>query len=173
MGSYPTVSPLPSAVAFCNPLARIAFRPSTGFPADGHRGALHRRFIFCGTVRNRRLASLARTARSASPLALPGALPFGLRRFTKTTFVPFAKREDHGVRTFLPACLLPKASPAITRLARLVYYSVRIEFPRGSMGWRARGGSSTLTPLKATGPLSLMWSSRSLLRPPMASLNKQ
>ncbi len=110
MGSYPTVSPLPSAVAFRNPLARIAFRPSAGFPADGHRDALHRRFIFCGTVRNRRLASLARTARRASPLALPGALPFGLRRPAAKTFVCAAKREDHGVRTFLPASLLAKVA---------------------------------------------------------------
>ena len=54
MGSYPTVSPLPSAVTFRNPLARAAFRLSEGFPSDGHRGALHRRFIFCGTVRSRK-----------------------------------------------------------------------------------------------------------------------
>jgi hypothetical protein len=141
VGSYPTVSPLPSAVAFCNPLARIAFRPSTGFPADGHRGALHRRFIFCGTVRNRRLASLARTARSASPLALPGALPFGLRRFTKTTFVPFAKREDHGVRTFLPASLLAKDGPAITRLARQCKYITMAFCPYDAWRRKVRGGA--------------------------------
>jgi hypothetical protein len=34
------------------------------------------------------LASLARTARRAGPLALPGALPFSLRRFPLKTFVP-------------------------------------------------------------------------------------
>jgi hypothetical protein len=33
--------------------------------------------------------------------------------------------EDYGVRTFLPACLLAKACPAITRLARLPQYSLR------------------------------------------------
>ena len=64
-------------------------------------------------------ASLARTARRAGPLALPGALPFSLRRPAPKTFVPGVKREDHGVRTFLPAGLLAKDDPAITRLARL------------------------------------------------------
>jgi hypothetical protein len=34
------------------------------------------------------LASLARTARRVGPLALPGALPFSLRRFPLKTFVP-------------------------------------------------------------------------------------
>jgi hypothetical protein len=52
VGSYPTVSPLPSAITFHNPHARAAFRPSEGFPSDGHRGASHWRFIFCGTVRS-------------------------------------------------------------------------------------------------------------------------
>jgi hypothetical protein len=70
------------------------------------------------------LASLARTARRAGPLALPGALPFGLRRRSPRTFVPGAKREDHGVRTFLPARLLAKAGPAITRLARQTQYII-------------------------------------------------
>ena len=79
------------------------------------------------------LAPLARTARRVSPLALPGALPFSLRRLPpKTfvtarrakTFVPSVKREDHGVRTFLPADLLAKASPAITRPARHTQYII-------------------------------------------------
>ena len=64
------------------------------------------------------LASLARTARRVGPLALPGALPLGPRRRSPRTFVRGARRVDHGVRTFLPACLLAKAGPAITRPAR-------------------------------------------------------
>ena len=71
------------------------------------------------------LASLARTARRVGPLALPGALPFSLRRLPPKTFVPGVKREDHGVRTFLPACLLAKAGPAITRPARHNNYSIK------------------------------------------------
>jgi hypothetical protein len=90
---------------------------------------LHRRFIFCGTVRSRNLASLARTARRVSPLALPGALPFGLRRPAPKTFVLDAIREDHGVRTFLPAGLLAKAGPAITRPARHTKYIIFQRLP--------------------------------------------
>ena len=70
------------------------------------------------------LAPLARTARRVSPLALPGALPFSLRRLPPKTFVPSVKREDHGVRTFLPAGLLAKAGPAITRPARHTQYII-------------------------------------------------
>jgi hypothetical protein len=40
------------------------------------------------------------------------------------TFVPNALREDHGVRTFLPASLLAKKGPAITRLARQREYII-------------------------------------------------
>jgi len=111
-GLLPHRFTLTSAVTFRNPLARAAFGPSEGFPSQGHRGALHRRFIFCGTVRSRNLASLARTARRAGPLALPGALPFGLRRLAPETFVSRTKHEDHGVRTFLPASLLAKSWPS-------------------------------------------------------------
>ena len=53
-----------------------------------------------------------------SPLALPGALPFSLARHAPKTFVLAHGVEDYGVRTFLPACLLAKACPAITRPAR-------------------------------------------------------
>jgi hypothetical protein len=147
VGSYPTVSPLPGAVTFRNPLARIAFRPSEGFPSDGHRGALHRRFIFCGTFRSQNLASLARTARRVSPLALPGALPFSLRRPAPKTFVPGAKREDHGVRTFLPAGLLAKAGPAITRPARHAHYTILVQPTARQM---ARKNTRELLPV---GPL--------------------
>jgi hypothetical protein len=156
VGSYPTVSPLPGAVTFRNPLARIAFRPSEGFPSDGHRGALHRRFIFCGTFRSQILASLARTARRISPLALPGALPFSLRRPTPKTFVPArcaktfvpgAKREDYGVRTFLPAGLLAKAGPAITRPARHAHCIILVQPTARQM---ARKNTRELLPV---GPL--------------------
>jgi hypothetical protein len=40
------------------------------------------------------------------------------------TFVPTTLREDHGVRTFLPASLLAKKGPAITRLARQTEYII-------------------------------------------------
>ncbi len=130
-GLLPHRFTLTCAIAFRNPLARTAFRPSEGFPSAGHRGALHRRFIFCGTVRNRLPASLARTARKAGPLALPGALPCGLRRSAPETFVAGTEREDHGVRTFLPARLLAKVGPAITRLARQIQYNTGV-----SVGFR-------------------------------------
>jgi len=45
VGSYPTVSPLPSAAA-------IEDLPEDLPPAD-HRGRRRRRFVFCGTVRSR------------------------------------------------------------------------------------------------------------------------
>jgi len=54
VSSYPTVSPLPGTIAFCNPLSRLAFRPAEGFPSAGHRGACTGRFVFCGTVRSRK-----------------------------------------------------------------------------------------------------------------------
>lgn len=67
VGSYPTVSPLPSATIGKD-------LPEVWPPAD-HRFA-RRRFIFCGTVRN-----LAPASRTPGPLALPGALPCGVRTF--------------------------------------------------------------------------------------------
>jgi hypothetical protein len=42
--------------------------------------------------------------------------------------------EDYGVRTFLPACLLAKACPAITRPARQSQYSLSSRF--GRENWR-------------------------------------
>ena len=79
------------------------------------------------------LASLARTARRVGPLALPGALPFSLRRLSPKTFVPGERREDHGVRTFLPACLLAKTGPAITRPARQSHYIIPQQSPAKQM----------------------------------------
>ena len=56
----------------------------------------------------RDFASLARTARRTSPLALPGALPFLVtKRFALRTG-PQHTRQDHGVRTFLPAAFSRK-----------------------------------------------------------------
>jgi hypothetical protein len=40
------------------------------------------------------------------------------------TFIGGRIREDHGVRTFLPARLLAKVGPAITRLARRFDYII-------------------------------------------------
>ena len=111
VGSYPTFSPLPSA-AILEDLPKV-------LPAADHRSCGHRRFVFCGTVRGPTVhwhenpSRDSRPDRRPSPLALPGALP-------------------NGVRTFLPACLLTKSSPAITRLARHFDYSVQLNFARGS-----------------------------------------
>ena len=41
-------------------------RPTEGFPSAGHRGALHRRFIFCGTVRSQNHAARFREPAVAS-----------------------------------------------------------------------------------------------------------
>ncbi len=88
------------------------------------------------------LASLARIARRVGPLALPGALPFSLRRpppktlvlaLCAKTFVPGERRENYGVRTFLPARLLAKASPAITRPARHAQYIISQRSPAQRM----------------------------------------
>ena len=97
MGSYPTVSPLPSAITFRNPLARAAFRLSEGFPPDGHRGALHRRFIFCGTVRSRfpRLAC-ANCAKSRPPGVT--------RRVALWSEAPFAEDFRPRRKTRRPRC---------------------------------------------------------------------
>jgi hypothetical protein len=97
VGSYPTVSPLPGAITFRNPLARPAFGPSEGFPSDGHRGALHRRFIFCGTVRSRfpRLAC-ANCAKSRPPGVT--------RRVALWSEAPFAEDFRPGCKTRRPRC---------------------------------------------------------------------
>ena len=101
------------------------------------------------------LASLARIARRVGPLALPGALPFSLRRpppktfvlaLCAKTFVLSAKREDHGVRTFLPAGLLAKAGPAITRPARHCHYIITVESTVRQM---ARKNTRELSPVGA------------------------
>jgi hypothetical protein len=123
VGSYPTVSPLPTLSPTATRLRRLlSGRPKVFLrkaTEAHHTGGL---FSVALSVTGN-LASLARTARRVSPLALPGALPLGLRRLVPKTFVPSRKHEDHGVRTFLPARPLAKEGPAITRLARRFYYT--------------------------------------------------
>jgi len=51
VGSCPTVSPLPSAAALKDPLKVLP-------PAD-HRANLHRRFVFCGTIRSQAVTGRA------------------------------------------------------------------------------------------------------------------
>ena len=82
-------------------------RPAEGFPPAGHRGESHRRFIFCGAVRGRICAARLRSPRKFSPLALPGALPFSLRRLSPKTFVPGVVRGRLRCPDFppgLPSC---------------------------------------------------------------------
>jgi len=104
------------------------------------------------------LASLARTARRVGPLALPGALPFSLRRpppktfvlaLCAKTFIPGVKREDYGVRTFLPAGLLAKAGPAITRPARHTQYIISHRSAVQQMARKNTQGRRQANPLKA------------------------
>ena len=45
----------------------------------------------------------------------------------RKTFVLKRRREDHGVRTFLPVSPLAKEDPAITRLARQRKYIIPLD----------------------------------------------
>ena len=125
---------------FRDPLARIAFRPAEGLPPAGRRGACHRRFIFCGTVRSLNFASLARIARRTGPLALPGALPIWPLPPLPETCVPACGFVDHGVRTFLPAALLTKATQRSPGLPAKCNYTPdtrpRCVMGRDKMHWR-------------------------------------
>ena len=59
VGSYPTVSPLPSASTATGAARRFSFsRPPR---------RIHRRFIFCGTFRSRNLRQRLRAPRDAAP----------------------------------------------------------------------------------------------------------
>ena len=73
VGSYPTFSPLPSVTC----LRKTCRRFSCGLSP---KRASHRRYVLCGTVRER-VAHCRAKARlyTAAPLALPGALPFSPR----------------------------------------------------------------------------------------------
>jgi hypothetical protein len=59
------------------------------------------------------------------------------------TCVPGTMREDYGVRTFLPASLLAKKGPAITRLARQRKYSIILS---NAPGQRGHSGKPPETP---------------------------
>src|SRR5690242_19331609 len=67
VGSYPTFSPLPTMQA-CEDVAQVYLRDATVLD--------RRRFIFCGTFRERiRKTQPKRLCYWSAPLALPGALP--------------------------------------------------------------------------------------------------
>jgi hypothetical protein len=67
----------------------------------------------------------------------------------RKTFVLKRRHEDHGVRTFLPACLLAKAGPAITRLARQGKYTIPSDSSVGGTARRLRRISMDLPPSPA------------------------
>ena len=100
VGSYPTVSPLPCVLTCNSPLAWAVIRPAEGFSSSRVTEVTCTGGLFSVALSVAESLRLACACPSdVSPLALPGASP-------------------NGVRTFLPARLLAKASPAITRLAR-------------------------------------------------------
>jgi hypothetical protein len=108
-------------------------RPAKGFPSVGHRGALHRRFIFCGTVRSRNPAARLRELDDeTAPWRYQARCPLVPHAFCQGLSSKASGAEDHGVRTFLPAGLLTKDGPAITRLARQfpLYLDTFIEMRR-------------------------------------------
>jgi hypothetical protein len=115
VGSYPTVSPLPSAAAYRNSLARAAFRPSEGFTSRWPPRRLAPAVCFlwhCPWPQT----SPSDRGRRIDPLALPGALPFLVRG---------AFRRGLSARDLRPRCPdfppgqpLAKHGPAITRPIR-------------------------------------------------------
>ena len=118
VGSYPTFSPLPTK--------RAARRRLAGLPARCHRAACRRRYIFCGTFRER-------TSQREPKPALPKSPPW---RYQARCPLPRARSKrtrgslmtQDGVRTFLPSSHLAMARPAITRPARQLHYN--LEFSR-------------------------------------------
>jgi len=102
-----------------NPAAR---RRLAGFPARCHRAACRRRYIFCGTFRER----IGRH-RLCQPNRPPGVtrrvahLPICARRMSGFTLM-----TQDGVRTFLPSDHLAMARPAITRPARQPNYNLEL-----------------------------------------------
>ena len=61
--------------------------PAGGLASSGSSIHPRRRFIFCGTVRNP-----APALRTPGPLALPGALPYGVRTFLQS--IPFQESSS-------------------------------------------------------------------------------
>jgi hypothetical protein len=85
-------------------------RPAGGFPPAGHRGDMHRRFIFCGTVRGRVISH-------AAPWRYQARCPevrCGIRPGLQTRVTPLRLRCPD----FPPGQPLTRTSPAITRPAR-------------------------------------------------------
>jgi len=126
VGSYPTFSPLPRRdrrAATPNESKQLE-GVSQVFPARCHRAALRRRYIFCGTFReriadaNRSLRQLSRSPGVTRRVALYPEL--AVRRAKGLRHRPLRAYDD-GVRTFLPPGHLAMARPAITRLTRYLY----------------------------------------------------
>ena len=84
VGSYPTFSPLPNALD----QTRLALGITSGLP---QRCKLTGGLILCGTFRSRAPKWLAPTSSMRNPLALPGALPNGVR-----TFLPLVPHRPCG-----------------------------------------------------------------------------
>ena len=119
VGSYPTISPLPDVSALVG--------RARGFPRTCHRGRTHRRFIFCGTFRSGDWSAQAVSLYyQIRPLALPGALPCGVR-----TFLPHdhdRSRSHTGDRLTCPPTSI------IRRAARLMQLSNKWSVAHGKRG---------------------------------------
>jgi len=117
VGSYPTFSPLPNALD--------RWRRVFGFAENlPQRCKHHRRSIFCGTFRSRvpwRRTRARPIQTGTSSLALPGALPFTLRkpRWGFRRVHPSSCRGSFEGNSESGLSSRPEASgPAITRLTR-------------------------------------------------------
>jgi hypothetical protein len=128
VGSYPTVSPLPSIAAFNDPLARTIFktRQRFSFSRPPRRFAPAVYFLWHFPEPTPR-GPLSRTERRVSPLALPGALPFSPTRLLPRTFIQrhSALRTTVSGLSSRPAFLRSPAqrSPGLPAFA---YYNLHI-----------------------------------------------